>query len=305
MTRLNLESAMAAVLTSPSARQSCIAAVDRFGGEHGLTADETAVLGKMASDLGNLTGSFVGKRARPLRFSAALTLSLIRRELGSHIDDELLVEFVDQHPPGEFPRGEALSFLDFLNERISGLLDQSPHAALIGEVAQFERLALGAVMGTLNNAGGRVPAVGAPADDAAVETLSRQDRVRLREGASVARFTWDLRIIKQAQTIPLRLLQRDPCRLCFFHTEEAGLTVLRLGADEADVVEKLRECGATAITDLDITGTGDGKVARRSSGSPELQAAQEIDEVNRSWLKRMLDLGLLEYVLDRPPRKRT
>jgi hypothetical protein len=238
--------AMAAVLTSRSARDMILDAPDSYAAQFGLAPAESVALVRMAEDLADLMPGFVHKRERGLRGSFAVTLSLLEDNV-----DALVEGYSDAFAPVESTAADFLRFGDFLVEEIRGLADRLPYAGIVADVARLERLRI-----QVFNADGRLW----PEPDQAPLDPRRVDPARplwLHRSAAVEAFGWDVRTVRSAQMLPR--LRPDPTNLlCFQRGDKGEVVVLRIDDETARAVEVIgsRPGQLSAETIAVITGSG-------------------------------------------------
>ena len=94
--------------------------------------------------------------------------------------------------------------------------------------------------------------------------------------ASLGHLEWDLRQASRYTADSVGALQRDPCKLLFFHNGEAnGIRVLRLRDDEAAAVAVVRENPETATPRTACSGAGDRANPERVLGKLLCEGALE------------------------------
>ena len=259
--RVELECAMAAIITSPSAKAHFEADAAAFAATFGLPDDEVAHLRRMGLDLGALTDGFVAKRVTTLRWSAKRTLALL-----GPAGTDLAQEFVDLHPAGESLRSEAGRFTDFVVDRTASGRDGSVRADVIAEMARFERCRSDSFWGAV----------------AAIEpTPEHSALLRLKAGATVDSFDRDLRILYHDPTMAPARSRPDRCTLAFVHLgSAAGFRVLRLRESEERLVRSL--------------AAPDPSPTRLDAAPPDDAAIIEAD--TNDVVHRLVEGGLLEWV---------
>jgi hypothetical protein len=241
--RSDLEAAMAAVIGSRSEHSRFFDDPKKFAETYSLEGPEIASLISMGSDLADLTGSFVRKRQGYLRMNGAKTLEMLGPE-----GDALLAEFVDTHPMPEWHRLEAGSFGEFLIERTAALRDDTPRSWIIADMARFEKHQHDSFWDAT------VPVEPQHRSDPSVQTpsagrgKSQHAAIRLRNGANIASFGWDMRLLFRYGFDQVPLLQPDPCQLLFFYKGTAtGFRVTRLKPLEATAFGALSQGSAVDV----------------------------------------------------------
>lgn len=224
--RIELESAMAAAITSRTHQRRLTEDPEAYAHSFHLGPVEVESLCVMAADLNSLTGSFVSKRCQMLSGHARRTITLLGRQ-----GHELVEEFVDTHLMTESFRTEASRFGAYMVERTQAMDDGTARASIIADMGRFERHRSDAFWEATDPISSPPP----PSAAAAAGGRSTGGQIRLRRGTSVGSFRWDIRIPYRLRIEPLHLLQADPCTLLFFHNgRPAGHRTLRLTNREAD-----------------------------------------------------------------------
>jgi hypothetical protein len=245
--RSDLEAAMAAVIGSRYARDRFADDPFAFATEFSLEPVECEMLLEMGSDLTALTDSFVSKRSGTLRWNARRTINLLGQE-----GESLVEEFVETHPASDRFRLEAARFGDFVVERVEERQDGTQRARVIAEMARFERHRSDsfwdATKPTEPEEATSVPGAG----------RHHSGAVRLRAGANVGQFNWDLRLLYHRDIEPWSLLRPDPCPLLFFHNGRSdGMRIIRLRPEEALVVGAIGPRDAEPVDALREAIVGD------------------------------------------------
>ncbi len=224
--RIGLESAMAAVITSPAARASFGADGIGFATAFGLAPVDIDRLTTMGEDLAHLTDSFVAKRATMLRWNARRTFALLGRESTGMVE-----KFIDEHPATESFATETARFGEFIVNETKERSDGSEWAEVIAAMAKFEQLRSASFWGNVASIERTLPFS---------PPRSSNGRIHLRSGASAASFEWDLRQLYHQRGATWRLPERDRSTLCFVHVGDSiGFRVLRLTDPEFDLVASL------------------------------------------------------------------
>jgi len=243
--RGDLETAMAVVLTSRTARDEIISSASDFAGYFDLSPAEAAALAQMARDLVDLMPGYVRKREGALRGAFDMTLTLLQDE-----GTDILEDYTEAYAPVESLVEEQLRFGDFLIEQIRELPDDLPHRDLIADVARFQRLR----RQCFSTEGPLWPEAEADPLDARKIDLTRP--LWLLHSAAVEAFGWDVRTVRSAEA----LARARPGRahlLCFQRPADAEVTVLRVDDDCARAVEligsKPGELSAAQV--LELIGT--------------------------------------------------
>lgn len=250
--RSDLEAAMAAVITAPSAQRQFIEDPEAFARGFSLEPPEIRSLVAMEADLTSLTASFVSKRSMSVRWSAQRTIAMLGDQ-----GPVLVEEFIDDHPMAESFRDDAVQFSDFVVERTAAMRHDTFRSGVIAEMARFERQRSRAFWdaGSGPDAAGPRRSEDGTASDAA-------GKLRLTPGASIAGFEWDMRLFHKLRVVPLRTIHSDPCHLLFFHNgKRNGLRVNRLRPDEFVMLEDLSRAGSVSA-DL-VVATPGGELAMR------------------------------------------
>jgi hypothetical protein len=223
---------MAAVICSVTEKRRFTENPEKYAEEFSLEPLEAASLIEMGQDLAHLTLTFVTKRLEMARWNATKALEMLGTE-----GDALLAEFVDTYPMTEWQRVEARSFGEFLIERTADMRDDSLRSRIIAEMARFESHRINAFWDAT------VPeerqARGSQSEQVPLpRSGNSHHRIKLRPGASTARFEWDVRLPYYHRVVPIDLLQPDPCQLFFFHNgTPTGFREIRLTPQEAAVVD--------------------------------------------------------------------
>jgi hypothetical protein len=231
--RVELECAMAAIITSKAAKAEFAAEPAEFAVLFGLSATQTAQLRRMGPDLVALTDSFVAKRATTMRWNAKRTLALLGPASGAAIQ-----EFIDLYPATESFRDEARRFGDFMIERTAAARDGSVRADVIAEMARFESSRSASFWGAVAEIDPR-------------RDLARPKVLRPRSGATVESFGRDLRLLYHDTTMAVELSEPDECTLGFVHLGASGFRVLRLGDLETRLVQSLGNGEQADLLDAD------------------------------------------------------
>jgi hypothetical protein len=80
---------------------------------------------------------------------------------------------------------------------------------------------------------------------------AQNESIRLRAGATIGQFGWDLRLPYWRNIEPLEELRPDPCHLLFFFTTGLqGTRVIRLCPGEEVVVRAMRPGDAVPISQI-------------------------------------------------------
>jgi hypothetical protein len=220
--RVELESAMATVITSPAAKESFEADEDAFATGLGLGPEGADHLKAMRDDLAELTGSFVAKRATMLRWNARRTLALLGPD-----GARLVQRYIDGHPATDSFPTESARFGDFVVSETVARRDSSVWADVIADMARFERLRSASFWGAVASVERPPPPPTAPSNR----------RVTLRPGAGADSFEWDLRLLYHRVGSTREPPTRDRCALCFVHTGTSlGFRVVRLTGPEYELV---------------------------------------------------------------------
>jgi hypothetical protein len=228
--RTDLESAMAAVITSRAANASFGADGTGFATAFGLAPEDIDRLTSMGEDLVQLTNSFVAKRANTLRWNARRTLSLLGRDGTAMVDD-----YINGHPATDSFANESARFGEFVISETDARRDGSERADIIAEMARFERLRSASFWGNVASV---------EQASAGVSPRSSNAEMHLRPGADAASFEWDLRPLYHQRGATGELPTRDPCVLCFVHVGSSlGFRVLRLTDAEFQLVASLMDGG--------------------------------------------------------------
>jgi hypothetical protein len=223
--RVDLETAMAAVIASRDASERFAESPSDFGREFGLAPSEIAMLVEMGDDLTSLTSAFVAKRRSTLRWNARRTLELLGDE-----GERLLDDFVEENPQSERFRQDATAFGDFVIAETAERETRSAIDRIIAEMARFEQ----------HRSNSFWDATATIGEDPRLAPHEKPQTVRLVAGANVGRFDYDMRLPYRRDVIPWELLPTDPCCLLFFHSRhQAVLRTLRLAPLDAEVVSAL------------------------------------------------------------------
>lgn len=238
--RADIESAMAHVITSPSAALSFAADPAGMAAALGLIGEEAEVLAAMSGDLIALSPSFVNKRERTLRWWARRTLELLE-----DIGDGLLSDFIESSSPDDRPGSDLTAFADFLVERTASLVEELEFGELLAEMARYEQHWCRCFVGATRPFGEH----GLQRTQTAGPQFDQDTSLRFAPGASLGHFGWDLRQTAAFSVDALAVLPPDPCDLLFFHTGRAdGIRVVRVGAIAAAALGRLAESGSRPTT---------------------------------------------------------
>jgi hypothetical protein len=203
--RTDLESAMTAVIGARSERRRFFDDPESFAESYSLDPAEIAALIQMGPDLGDLTGGFVRKREGYLRANCSLTLAMLGEE-----GNALLATFTDTHPMPSWHREESGIFGDYVIERTAEMRDGSVANEIIAEMARYEKYVHDSFWGATVLEGG-------DGGSQSEGTESGPEALRLRVGAVIAKFGWDVRLAARCGLDAAVGLQPDPCEVLFFY----------------------------------------------------------------------------------------
>jgi hypothetical protein len=241
--RDDLETAMGVAITSRSACEALQEDPTDYAEVFGLSDDERSVLIAMTKDLADLMPSFVTKRERMLQRAMRLTMALLEEYA-----DDFVEEYSDEHPAVERMAADMLEFADFLAEEVAAAADEIPYAAVIADVARFERLRLTSFHTPLP-LWPEPPLAPAGPDDP-------PRTVALHPTAVFDHFGWDLRSLRGPADLPR--MREDPCVLLYFQWGVHGAQrVLRLDPPTVQALTLIgeRPASMTAAQVCEAIGT--------------------------------------------------